>query len=142
MNEKLHKLFLLKQQEEILKAQASDIKEQITLLEQEIGKTAVFPDGKKTSNYKQDGFSVKVERKETLKWDQDLLNQARAKLGDKTFLRLFKYEWKHKNLAVLRDFLSDKTNNDTAFLMAAMTVTDKYSVSIESTAEANTEINA
>lgn len=135
MNEKLHKLFLLKQQEEILKAQASDIKEQITLLEQEIGKTAVFPNGKKTFNYEQDGFSVKVERKETLKWDQEKLNQARAKLGDKTFLRLFKFEWKHKQKAVLDEFMSNNANAQP--LKDALTITDKYSVSIESTAQAD-----
>lgn len=140
MNEKLHKLFLLKQQEEILKAQANDIKEQITLLEQEIGKTAVFPDGKKTSNYEQDGFSVKVERKETLKWDQDKLNKARAELGDGIFLRLFKFEWKHKQKAVLDEFLAHDAKAQT--IQDALTIKNNFSVSIESTAEANTEINA
>lgn len=130
MNEQLKKLFELKQQEEVLKAQANDIKEQITVLEQEIGKTAVFAQGKKISNYEQDGFAVKVERKETLKWDQEKLNKARAEIGDSIFLRLFKFEWKHKNKSVLEDFLSDGDQNN-ARIREALTITDKFSVSIE-----------
>lgn len=134
MNTKLQQLFSLKQQEEILKAQANEIKEQINSLEQEIGKTAVFPQGKKTSNYEQDGFSVKVERKETLKWDQDKLNKARAELGDDTFLRLFKFEWKHKQKAVLDEFLANDAN--AKHLKDALTISDKFSVSIERQAKA------
>lgn len=134
MNTKLQQLFSLKQQEEILKAQANEIKEQINSLEQEIGKTAVFPQGKKTSNYEQDGFSVKVEHKETLKWDQDKLNKARAELGDDTFLRLFKFEWKHKQKAVLDEFLANDANAKP--LKDALTIFDKFSVSIERQAKA------
>lgn len=131
MNEQLKKLFMLKQQEEILKAQQNDIKEQIVLLEKEIGEHTAFPKGKKTANYEQDGFNAKVEYKETLKWDQDLLNKARAEMGDREFLRLFKFEWKHKNKSALEDFLSDGDQNN-ALVREALTVTGKYSVSFQS----------
>lgn len=134
MNTKLQQLFSLQWQEETLKKELNEVKEQINLLEQEIGKSTVFPQGKKTFNYEQDGFYVKVERKETLKWDQDKLNKTRAELGDETFLRLFKFEWKHKQKAELDKFLAHDAKAKS--LQDALTISDKFSVSIKNITEA------
>lgn len=129
MNTKLQELYSLKQQKEVLDAQLKGIKEQIADIELEIGNSTVFPQDKKMLSYNQDNFAVKIEKKETLKWDQDKLNQARITLGDDTFLNLFGFEWKHKQKAVLDNFI--KTDARAKVVQDALTITHKFNVSIE-----------
>ncbi|MDE5681134.1 MAG: hypothetical protein K2I05_02165 [Mailhella sp.] len=128
MDIKLHQLFILKQKKDALTVQLKELKKQIFSIESEIGNSVIFLQDKKTLYYKQGNFTVKVVRRETLKWDQEKLNMARLFLGDETFFHLFDFEWKHKHRAILDDFL--KNNVNAKIIERALTINNKFNVTI------------
>ena len=66
---------------------------------------AQFPDGKNTAHMTGHNHKVTIQRKETVNWDQDLLAQARAGLGDNEFFQLFGWEFKPRAKRDLDGFL-------------------------------------
>ena len=76
------------------KMEIDRLKKRLAELADAIASQAVFPQGKSTANANAGGVHVKVQRKEVQSWNQDRLNEARHRLGDETFLRLFRFEWK------------------------------------------------
>lgn len=66
---------------------------------------AQFADGKNTAHMTGTSHKVTIQRKETINWDQDLLAQARAGLGDNEFFQLFGWEFKPRAKKELDGFL-------------------------------------
>ena len=67
--------------------------------------SAVFQEGKNTAHMTGSAHKVTIQRKETVNWDQDLLAQARAGLGDNAFFQLFGWEFKPRAKKELDGFL-------------------------------------
>lgn len=70
-----------------------------------LAEQAQFPEGKNTAHLLGGGFKATVQRKETISWDQELLAQARASLGDGEFFGLFGWEFKPRAKKDLDGFL-------------------------------------
>ena len=113
-----------------LKTQIDELKARLAEVSDAIAKQAVFPGGKNTATASVGGYKVKVSRKETYAWDQDKLNNARLALGDETYLRLFRFEWKH-NKKALDGFLANAMDEQKRPVVEAMTVKKSFSVSTE-----------
>ena len=113
-----------------LKIQIDELKARLAEVSDAIARQAVFPEGKNTASASIGGFKVKVQRKETYVWDQDKLNNARLVLGDETYLRLFRFEWKH-NKKALDGFLANAAEQQKRPIEDAMTVKKTFSISTE-----------
>ncbi len=112
-----------------LKQEADRIKTRLAEVNQAIAANAVFPPDKNTITGTAGNLICKVSKKESLKWDQSKLNQARATLGDPLFLSLFSYEWKHQSKPVLDNFL--RHNEQAKPVLDALTITSSVSVTVE-----------
>lgn len=113
-----------------IKAQIDELKTRLAEVSDAIAKQAVFPEGKNTASASVNGWKVKVQRKMTYSWDQNKLNNARLLLGDETYLRLFRYEWKH-NKKALDGFLANAPEAQKRPVEDAMTVKKSFSISTE-----------
>jgi hypothetical protein len=113
-----------------LKIQVDELKARLAEVSDAIARKAVFPEGKNTATASIGGYKVKVQRKETYVWDQDRLNNARLALGDETYLRLFRFEWKH-NKKALDGFLANALEEQKRPIEDAMTIKKTFSISTE-----------
>lgn len=109
-----------------LKEEISEKKEQLAVLSKEIARAASFKEGSSTGHIYTPDCHVKVSKKTSVKWDQNLLNQARTSLNnDDLFAQIFKWEWKPRDNKALKTFLSVEKNQDCVNLInQAMVVTD------------------
>ena len=110
------------------KAEIDRLKKRLAELADAIASQAVFPQGKNTANCNAGGVHVKVQRKEVQSWNQDRLNEARLRLGDETFLRLFRFEWKADKRQV-DGFLANAPAESRRFVEDALTTKIGYQVS-------------
>ena len=110
------------------KLEIDRLKKRLAELADAIASQAVFPQGKSTANANAGGVHVKVQRKEVQSWNQDRLNEARARLGDETFLRLFRFEWKADKRQV-DGFLLNAPAESRRFIEDALTTKTSYQVS-------------
>jgi len=109
------------------KLEIDRLKKRLAELADAIAQQAVFPQGKSTANASAGGVHVKVQRKEVQSWNQDRLNEARHRLGDETFLRLFRFEWKADKRQV-DGFLLNAPAESRRFIEAALTTKTAYQV--------------
>ena len=107
------------------------IEEKLRGLAEAISAAAVFPEGCGTGTVEDETFDVRVIRRETFKWDQQKLGEARRVLGEETFLRLFRPEWKHCSKRRVEDFFAFRPPELTACVSAALTVCTADSVEVE-----------
>lgn len=76
--------------------------------------------GKKSTKAEGYSFVANVSLKESISWDQEALNQSRAKLGDEEFFKLFKWEFKPRAKKELDGFLNHNPNAEA--IRQAMTI--------------------
>lgn len=66
-----------------------------------LAENAEFKNGGKTGQIITQHVKVKVQLKETVKWDQDKLSQFKSAVGDSSFFQIFKPEYKPISKKVL-----------------------------------------
>ena len=104
-----------------LKAWLSTAKERLAELHAELAKRAEFKEGSKTGTLVAAGHRVKVSLKEKATWDQKLLGEARASIGDTTFFQVFAWEYKPKSKKDLDGFLQYAQPDARKLIEQAMT---------------------
>lgn len=109
-----------------LKNEIAEKKERLSVLSKEIANAVTYKEGSATGHLHTPDCHVKVSKKSSVKWDQNLLNQARISLGnDDLFAQMFKWEWKPRDNKALKTFLAVEKNQDCVNLITkAMVVTD------------------
>ena len=88
-----------------LKAEVQEKTQRLREISAILAEQAQFPDGKNTAHVVGCNFKATVQRKENISWDQELLAQARAALGDGEFFGLFGWEFKPRAKKDLDGFL-------------------------------------
>lgn len=121
-------LFELEKQKANLKSQLAQLEEKIKTEQSLYAEKIVFKDNKKTGYLEQDGFKLKMEKKETITWDQEKLRALRIQLTDEVFRPYFKFEWKHADKKALDIFIKTPQG---APLMDAMTIKTTNSFTLE-----------
>ena len=88
-----------------IKAEVQEKTQRLREINAILAEQAQFPDGKKTAHLVGCNFQATVQVKENISWDQELLAQARASLGDGEFFGLFGWEFKPRAKKDLDGFL-------------------------------------
>ena len=111
-----------------LKAKIDDLRAELKEMQDRIAEQATFPPGRQTATIDAGGVTCKISRRETLVWDQDRLNTARAVMGDGEFLSLFGYEWKPLGKKQIDGFLAYAPPEKKRAVMDALTIKSAISV--------------
>jgi hypothetical protein len=76
------------------KAEMDNLQAKLRLINKQLADLAPFEGDKKTATIEAGGYTVKVQVKENVRWDQEKLNRARTTLGDDMFFKVFRWEYK------------------------------------------------
>lgn len=124
MNELLRKSFDIKQEINRLQAELKTVNAGIV-------SQAIFPKDKATATITEGTLRAKIVNKETLKWDQAKLNNARQILGDEKFLSIFDFEWKPASKKDLDGFLQYAPKEQAKHIIDALSISLSTSVTVE-----------
>lgn len=110
----IDRLWVLEDEASRLKAEAQQIKDKLAAM-------ATFKPGSATGHVQTPTHKVTVTRRETVKYDQAKLDEARQAIGDKAFLSAFKWEFKPIDKRTLDHWLAVAADEHKAFVLRAMT---------------------
>lgn len=74
------------------------------------------------------GLSAKITKKDSYKWDQNVLETARTTMGDERFMTIFKYAWEPHDKRTIDQFLAHAPVGERELINQALTITTTYSV--------------
>lgn len=89
-----------------LKARMAADKERLAQINAAIAGMATFSGACKTARLAASGYVAKVQRKETVTWDQKLLYKAVSRMGVEEFKKAFTFEYKPKSSKELKDYMA------------------------------------
>lgn len=89
-----------------LKARMAQDKERLTQINAAIAAQATFSGACKTARLAASGYVAKVQRKETVTWDQKALWKAIQVMGVPEFKKAFTFEYKPKSSKELKDYMA------------------------------------
>ena len=104
-----------------LRAQIAALKGELEEVNLALASQAQFEPGKATAYVEGDGCRARVVARSYEKWDQGKLNAARAAMGDRAFMSLFKYVWEPVSRRSLSGFLDNAPGEQVALVRAALT---------------------
>lgn len=83
-------------------------------LKKKIVNMAEFDYGKRTATVCEDNIFAKIFLREFIKWDQNILEKIRNKIGDSAFFKLFIWEYKpvRRNFSSLACYFNDDLKAD------------------------------
>lgn len=89
-----------------IKARMAADKERLTQINAAIAGMATFSGTCKTARLAASGYVAKVQRKETVTWDQKALWKAVQVMGVPEFKKAFTFEYKPKSSKELKDYMA------------------------------------
>ena len=95
-----------------LKARMAADKERLAQINAAIAGMATFSGACKTARLAASGYVAKVQRKETITWDQKALWKAVQVMGVPEFRKAFTFEYKPKSSKELKDYMADASTPD------------------------------
>lgn len=95
-----------------LKARMAADKERLAQINAAIAGMATFSGACKTARLAASGYVAKVQRKETVTWDQKALRKAVNAMGVHEFQKAFDYEYKPKSAKDLNAYMMDPATPD------------------------------
>ena len=95
-----------------LKARMAADKERLAQINAAIAGMATFSGACKTARLAASGYVAKVQRKETITWDQKALWKAVQVMGVPEFRKAFTFEYKPKSSKELKDYMADVNTPD------------------------------
>lgn len=102
-----------------LKSRIASLSEELRAVNLRLQSAAVFANGKNTAHLAGGGYIVKIQRKTHVRWNQEKLAHARAKLGDARFFDVFTWEYKPADAKTLEGFLSFAPEEERALVLDA-----------------------
>jgi len=87
-----------------------------------LAEKAEFKPGSKTGHLTGRHYQAKIQLKEYTKWDQELLEKARKKMGDTEFFKVFRWTFEPKSAKTLAGAL--EFGSHAKIIESARTVTD------------------
>lgn len=104
-----------------LKQQRDAIDAELKGINARLAELAEYKPNSSTGHVRAGGVHVTVSRKEYVKWEQPVLENVRAHLGDETFFRLFKWEFEPRSSRDVNAFLEFGDEHGVALIRQAMT---------------------
>ena len=95
-----------------LKARMAADKERLAAINAAIAGMATFSGACKTARLAASGYVAKVQRKETVVWDQNALGKAVQVMGVPEFRKAFTFEYKPKSSRELTAYMADASTPD------------------------------
>jgi len=117
-----HNAAALVDQAATLKATITDLTERLRRVNLTLAERADYKPGSKTGHLAGRHFVAKVQRKDYVKWDQDLLHDVREVMGDVEFFRIFKWTFEPKSAKTLAGAMEFGAHAE--LIGAARTVTE------------------
>lgn len=105
-----------------LKDTITDLTEQLRRVNLTLAERADYKPGSKTGHLAGRRYVAKVQRKDYVKWDQDLLHDAREVMGDVEFFRVFKWTFEPKSAKTLAGAMEFGAHAE--LIQSARTVTE------------------
>lgn len=105
------------------KAQLKMLQDKLRQINAALAGVAVFPDGKNTAHLAGNGYAVKIQRRENVKWNQDKLENCRRAMGNDEFFNVFTWEFKPASAKALDGFMKYGDQHFSALINDARTVT-------------------
>lgn len=95
-----------------LKARIDADKRRLAEIYSELAAAAEFRDGSKTARVAGQEYLAKVQQRETVTWDQNMLREAVKAIGVDEFRKAFTFEYKPKSAKVLKDWMADPATSE------------------------------
>ena len=102
------------------KARADELTARNAEIADALDKLAAFKDGSNTGHLTAGGYKVTVSRKFNTKWRQEKLAEARSKLTDELFFRVFSWKYEPRSKKDLDGFLEYASPEFRAAILEAM----------------------
>ena len=102
------------------KARADELTARNAEIANALDKLATFKDGCNTGHLTAGGYKVTVSRKFNTKWRQEKLAEARSKLTDELFFRVFSWKYEPRSKKDLDGFLEYASPEFRAAILEAM----------------------
>ena len=102
------------------KARADELTARNAEIADALDKLATFKDGCNTGHLTAGGYKVTVSRKFNTKWRQEKLAEARSKLTDELFFRVFSWKYEPRSKKDLDGFLEYASPEFRAAILEAM----------------------
>ena len=102
------------------KARADALTARNAEIAEELEKLAIFKDGCNTGHLTAGGYKLTVSRKFNTKWRQEKLAEARSKLTDELFFRVFSWKYEPRSKKDLDGFLEYASPEFRAAILEAM----------------------
>lgn len=114
------------------KAKADALTARNAEIAESLAAAAAFKDGSNTGHLSAGGFNITITRKFNTKWLAEKLEDARAKLTDELFFKVFAWRYEPRSKKELDGFLKFAAPDFRAVILAAMeTSPGKPSVKLE-----------
>ncbi len=95
-----------------LRTQLNGIRKELGQVQDMIASMATYGQGSKTCTMAEDGILCKVQRRETVTWDQRQLKMAYQMIGAEGFSQAFDYEFKPISAKALNAWMADPNTPD------------------------------
>ena len=102
------------------KAKADELTARNAEIAEALDKLATFKDGCNTGHLTAGGYKLTVSRKFNTKWRQEKLAEARSKLTDELFFRVFSWKYEPRSKKDLDGFLEYASPEFRAAILEAM----------------------
>lgn len=102
------------------KAKADELTARNAEIAEALDKLATFKDGCNTGHLTAGGYKLTVSRKFNTKWRQEKLAEARSKLTDELFFRVFSWKYEPRSKKDLDGFLEYASPEFRAVILEAM----------------------